>query len=282
MPRPRAPRARPCRRSTPSAPRGARRSAAPPLCRRSSWPRRCSPPAPICEPPSRRAAEAQRVEGVPGIVPPRPVPLPTTGPWLETVAALPGAVQRKPDFYEWRLRLGTEPHAPPPVSVVARGRAAPEALAPAAAPIERPRLRRSCSTRRTSACTRNRTTPPCAARTRCASPRTERPREHTLPQDERRRRVTMQSERLAMGPLDQRDIERVAELLLRGLARKPARDRAETVAASSDRGTLNVAVAPDDTVLKVCVQRPSATANATTPHAGAGAAGGQHHVQRDD
>lgn len=71
-------------------------------------------------------------------------------------------------------------------------------------------------------------------------------------------------------------------LLLRGLARKPARDRAETGPASSDRGTLHAAVASDDAVLKVCVQRASTTANATTPRAGASAVGGQHHVQRDD
>jgi hypothetical protein len=47
----------------------------------------------------------------------------------------------------------------------------------------------------------------------------------------------MQSERLAIGPLNQRDIERVAELLLRGLARRPASGRMDATRQSSDEGT---------------------------------------------
>lgn len=51
----------------------------------------------------------------------------------------------------------------------------------------------------------------------------------------------MQSERLAIGPLNQRDIERVAELLLRGLARRGMKVTGE----SSDGGTATVTQAQE-------------------------------------
>jgi hypothetical protein len=50
----------------------------------------------------------------------------------------------------------------------------------------------------------------------------------------------MQSERLAIGPLNQRDIERVAVLLLRGLARKPVKSGMRATGESSDGGIATV------------------------------------------
>jgi hypothetical protein len=61
--------------------------------------------------------------------------------------------------------------------------------------------------------------------------------------------VTTQSERLATGPLDRRDLERVAELLLRGLARKTERGGAQRAEESLDRGSQNVSAALEDAVL---------------------------------
>ncbi len=55
----------------------------------------------------------------------------------------------------------------------------------------------------------------------------------------------MQSERLAIGPLNQRDIERVAALLLRGLARKPVKSGMKVTGESPDGGTATVTQAQD-------------------------------------